>query len=336
MRSFRDMNPVTIGLASIGVIAALVAAAFAVGVLHLFEDTYSVEAVFSDASGVRVGDDVRVAGVKVGRVTSISADRDQGAVVIGLVVERSVDLGRKTTAEVSLDTLLGTKSVHLGGPVEPPFLADLDEAARVIPRSRTTTPFDVFDLTKVGTRAAQATDTERLNQMITQLADVTEGNRDDITRLVTAVADVSSALNERETQLRQLLERAEVLSATLAEKDRTLVALLDQSKPILDLVERREPDIRRALRDSAVTVDELGGVLARNKANIDEILTTLHPTIEILERRHADLDRSLAWLGAGALGLASATSHGPWEDIYIQSLGPDVIALLQSQLGGAP
>lgn len=336
MRSFRDMNPVVIGLVSVAVIAALVGAAFMVGILHIFESTYSVKAVFSDASGVRVGDDVRVAGVKVGRVTAIEADRERGNVVIHLAVESAVELGSKATAEVGLDTLLGTRSVHLGGPVVQPYLADVDEDRRIIPIDRTTTPFDVFELTKVGTRAVQATDTERLNRMITQLADVTEGNRHDITRLLTAVADVSAALNERDVQLRQLLDRADTLSGTLAEKDQTLIALLDQSKAILDVVERRRLDIRSTLRDSSVAVDELAGIIARNKAHIDEILTTLHPTIEMLDRRHADLERSLAWLGPGALGLASATSHGPWEDIYIQSLGPNVVTLLQSQLGGAP
>lgn len=333
MKSFRDRNPITIGIVSVGVITLLVAAAFMVGVLHIFEKAYPVQAVFADASGVRVGDDVRVAGVKVGRVTGVSPDRNKGNVVVDLNVDRSVDLGLETTAAVALDTLLGTKSVHLGGPVVEPYLAGLPAVRRVIPIERTRTPFDIFELTKVGTRAVQATDTERLNRMITQLADVTQGNRDDITSLLASVATVSEALNQRDAELRSLLERADTLSATLADKDQTLVALLDQSKTILDLVDRRQGDIARGLRDGSVAVDHLAGIVATNKSNLDEILTTLHPTVEILDRRQADLNRSLAWLGAGAFGLATATAHGPWEDIYVQSLGPDVVALLQAQLG---
>lgn len=336
MKSFRDRSPVAIGLVSVAVLSVLIAAAFAVGILHVFERTYEVRAVFADAAGVRVGDDVRVAGVKVGRVTDVSPDRSAGNVVVHLVVDASIELGQQTTAEVALDTLLGTKSVHLDGPVEAPFLASLPSESRVIPIDRTRSPFDVFELTKIGTKAVEATDTQRLNKLITQLADVTEGDRGDLSTLLLAVGEVSAALNEREAQLRSLLDRAEQLSATLAEKDATLVALLDQSKAILDVVERREPDIRRLLGDSSVAVDELAGIVARNRANLDEILTTLHPTIDILDRRHPDLQRSLAWLGAGALGLSSATSHGPWADIYIQSVGPDVIVLLQNQLGGQP
>lgn len=336
MKSFRDRNPVAVGLVSLSILSLLVAAAFAVGILRIFEDAYEVRAVFGDASGVRVGDDVRVAGVKVGRVTAVEPDRQAGTVVVRLAVDRGIALGPQTSAEVALDTLLGTKSVHLGGPVVEPYLGSLPAEDRVIPVERTRTPFDVFELTKLSTQTVQDIDTERLNRLITQLADVTEGDRGDLARLLQAVGDVSAALNARETQLRSLLERADQLSSTLAEKDAALVALLDHSKAILDVVERREPEIRRLLGDSSVAVSELAGIVARNKANLDEILTTLHPTVEILDRRHGDLERSLAWLGAGALGLASATSHGPWEDIYIQSVGPDVIALLQSQLGSQP
>jgi hypothetical protein len=77
-------------------------------------------------------------------------------------------------------------------------------------------------------------------------------------------------------------------------------------------------------------VEQLSGVVAAHKTQLDVILETLHPTIDIVERRQGDLDRSLSWLGGGALGLATASSKGPWQEIYIRSVGPDVVTLLQT------
>jgi phospholipid/cholesterol/gamma-HCH transport system substrate-binding protein len=329
LKSFRDRNPYVIGVVSVVVIGAFVAAAFAVGILHLGEHTYAVRGVFSDASGIRAGDDVKVAGVRVGRVTGVAADRRHGQVFVDFLVNDGIDLGPQTTAEVALQTLLGTKFLRLAGPVEGPYLADEPRSERVIPRERTKTPFDVFELTKVGTRTIQATNTEQLNRMITQLAAVTEGKHDQIALLVSSVTTVSDAITSRDAQLQELLQRADTLSATLADKDQTLVGLIDQSQGVLDLVNRRRTDLGRALDDGATTVEQLSAIVRTNKTDLDTILDTLHPTVDVLEKRQADIDRSLSWVGSGALGLSKAVSRGPWQEIYIRAVGPDVVTLLE-------
>ena len=184
MKSFRERNPYAIGIASVLFIGAFVGLAFMVGILHLFEKTYTVKAVFNDAAGVRSGVNVKVAGIKAGRVTGIKADRQQGKVIVSFVVNKGVHLGPDTHAEVALETLLGTKFLRLSGPVVQPYLEKMPDAQRVIPNDRTKTPFDVFDLVKVGTRSVQATDTGKLNQLIKDLADITEGKHDQLAQLL--------------------------------------------------------------------------------------------------------------------------------------------------------
>lgn len=334
MKSFRDRSPYLVGLVSVAVIGVLVAMAFSVGLLHVLERTYKVQAVFTDASGIGGSAVVRVAGVRVGRVTGVKADRNAGNVIVSMVVNDNVRLSaRNTTAEIALATLLGAKYVRLSGRVTAPYLKDLDPDRRVIPVERTKTPFDVFELARVGTRNIEATDTDKLNQFIVQLADITEGKKEEIQQLLEGLNKTATAIGSRDLQLRDLLEQADKLSATLAEKDQTLVALLDQSQGILDLVARRRGDIARGLGHTDVAVAQLAGILSAHKTEIDLILETLHPTLDILDRRQADLDRTLAYLGPGALGLARATAHGPWADIYIRTIGPGLIGLLQEQQG---
>ncbi len=333
MKSFADRNPYVIGIVSILVIAAATGMAFMVGILHLLEPTYDVQAVFNDAAGIRVGDEVRVAGVKAGRVDKVRADRQAGNVVVDLVVNKGVELGPETSAEVALETLLGTKFVRLSGPVAEPYLETLPKERRRIPLERTKTPFDVFELTRIGTRAAQQTDTDKLNRFITDLADITEGKHDQIKQLVEGIATVSDAVTQREQQLRSLLDRSEALSATLAEKDQTLVTLIDQSRGILTLIEQRKRDIAAGLESGAGAFDELALLVANARSSIDAILDTAHPTLAVLAKHYEEIDRTLAWVGPAAHGLAQGTSHGPWLDIYIRSVGPDFVCALRVVAG---
>lgn len=349
MKSFRDRNPYAIGIGSMLLIGVFVGAAFMVGVLHLLEHDYSVRAVFGDAAGIRSGADVRVAGIKAGRVSSVKADRDNGRILITLLVHKGVHLGPTTHAEIALETLLGTKYVRLSGdvPRQGPYLEDQrdksgacgpDWQKACVPFDRTKTPFDIFELTKIGTRSIEATDTAKLNDLIKDLATITAGKHDQVHELLDGLARVSAAVNDRDAQLRDLLDRFDKLSGLLADKDQTLVGLIDESQGVLDLVQRRRDDIASAIDSGDVAFQNLSGVLASSKTELGSILATLHPAIDVVDRHQQAIDRALSWVGDGSLGLAKATTHGPWEDVYVRSLGPDLVQVLHDSLhpGGAP
>src|SRR3954469_21216726 len=135
MKPFRERNPVTIGAVSIAVLIALLVAAFSADKLPFIGSGTSYPAAFSDLSGLKKGDDVRVAGVKVGKVTGIALEH--GEVVIKFTA-KGVHLGDQTTASIRVKTLLGTKYLAL----EPAGTGKLSSHAG-IPLTRTTTPFDV-------------------------------------------------------------------------------------------------------------------------------------------------------------------------------------------------
>lgn len=312
LNSFRDANPYLIGAISVAAIAGSVALAFAVGVLNLLEDTYRVTAVVADSAGITSGDDIRVAGVKAGRVTSVEADRDEGNVKLELAVNSDIDLGPNTEAEVTLETLLGTKYVRLSGPVQEPFLED----GAVIPIERTRVPFDVFELGRIGTEAIRETDTERLNLFVDQLATVSEDRREDLQNLLEGLRDVAGEVNDREDDLQRLFERVETISGTLADKDRVLVRLLDQSQGVLDVLEQRRQAFSDGLEGTEILTAQLASLTTEFEAVIDSLLGTVHDTATILDERQEDLDRALAYIGPGTLGLAQAVNHGPWADIF--------------------
>ena len=72
----------------------------------------------------------------------------------------------------------------------------------------------------------------------------------------------------------------------------------------------------------------LSGLLSANKGLLNSILATLHPTLDVITKNQQHVDAALSWLGPGSLGLAKATTHGPWADIYVRAVGPDVPGIL--------
>ena len=334
MKSFRDRNPYAVGIVSMLIIGLLTGLAFMVGLLHLLEDTYTMEGSFTDAAGLRNGDDVKLAGVKVGRVTGVEADREHGLVTVTWVVNSGVDIRSDAGADIALETLLGSKYIRITDPAKGDELyADLPREDRVVPVDRTTTPVDVFDLTREATQRIEQTDNDKLNELIKQLAAITEGKRATITDLIHSVGTLSSAINEREGELDALLKSADELAANLADKDQTLVALIDSSRTVLDFLIQRRDEMAAALGAGSDAVRSLSVLIDTNADELDAILDDLHPTLATVDANMPQLNRALAIAGPAFYGQSLAGTHGPWQDVYIASLGPDVLYVLD---GAAP
>jgi phospholipid/cholesterol/gamma-HCH transport system substrate-binding protein len=348
VRSFRDRNPYAVGIVSVLVIGAITGLAFMVGLLHLLEHTYTMEGTFTQAAGLRGGDDVKVAGVKVGRVTKIEADRREGLVRVQWVINDGVDIRDDAEADIALETLLGSKYIRIReAAAGDSLMADLPRAQRVIPYQecggdglcvkRTTTPQDIFDITRQATDRINQTNNERLNQLVLQLAGITEGKRATVTDLIKGIGDVSTAITARDGQLAELLDRADTLSANLAAKDQKLVRLIDSSKVLLDFLVLRRDELATALGSGSDAVQALSRLIDANRSQLDAILDDLGPTLATVDRNLPDLNAALAVAGPAFYGQALAGSHGPWQDIYIAALGPDIIGILEDATGqGTP
>src|ERR1044072_6192937 len=102
LKSFRDRNKIVVGLISLAAIGTILVATFLVGSLGLLEGGYYMSGTFVDSGGLRTGNDVRVAGVRVGKVTEVRPDYGQGNVVVTWKVDTDVRLGRATRALCTL------------------------------------------------------------------------------------------------------------------------------------------------------------------------------------------------------------------------------------------
>ena len=131
MKPFRERNPVIIGAISLAVIAALILAAFRAQDLPLIGGGDTYYAAFTEAGGLKPNDEVRIAGVRVGKVEKVELDGDH--VKVTFRVETDAEFGTETGAAIKVKTLLGAMFLAL----EP---AGRRPARRRAPRSRSSAP----------------------------------------------------------------------------------------------------------------------------------------------------------------------------------------------------
>jgi phospholipid/cholesterol/gamma-HCH transport system substrate-binding protein len=81
--------------------------------LNTLKDGYVVNAKFDDASGIVSGSDVRIGGVKVGVVDTMTLDNKTFRAIVGLKLSHGVDVPADSTAIIKGDGLLGSKFVAL-------------------------------------------------------------------------------------------------------------------------------------------------------------------------------------------------------------------------------
>lgn len=308
---FRERNPVVIGAVGIGVIAALLLLAFNIDSLPLLGGR-SYSAAFSEAGGLKIGDDVRVAGVKVGKVTRV--DLDGGHVRVDFRVNRDTVLGRETSASVRIKTILGQKFLALA-PAGPGQL-------RQIPLSRTTPAYDVVEAFSDLATTTGAIDTGQLAQALDTVATTFRDSPDEVRAAVDGLGRLSRTIASRDQQIRSLLESANGVTGVLAARNTQLVRLLGDGDLLLQELRRRRADISALLASTVRLSQQLTALVRENRAAIGPALARVRNVLATLQANQDNLDRSIALLAPFVRVFANTTGNGRWFDTYIQNLVP--------------
>lgn len=314
----RERNPIVVGAISITVLTALMVFAFFLNEFTFITGRYITEADFADAAGLTEENEVRVAGLKVGKVRSIElvgpGDRED-RVRLTLEIDNGVRLGDATTAEIKLKTLLGQKFVSLTPRGGAPFL---DEGGR-IPLERTRIPFELFQAQNRSVGKLGQLDAEALNDALRELAAVTDDPEGDFGRALDGLARATRALSERDEELESLLENAEPVVDALASRSDALARILDEGAEILGVLEARREALKGFVRGTDRMAGEIGGLLQDTRADLDPALRDLHTVLEVLEANIPELEDTVRVLGTDSESFARVFLQGNWGNVWLQS-----------------
>jgi len=330
MRSFRSRNPIPIGITGLVVLGlALVVAMFSDD-LPIIGGGTSYSAEFSEAAGLEPDDEVRIAGVKVGKVSDVELEGDRVIVTFRV---KDAWVGDRTSAAIKIKTVLGQKYLAL----EPDGREVLDPADR-IPRERTTAPYDVLEAFRGLAETTNQIDTAQLAQSFEVIANTFDDTPDDVRGALNGLQSLSKTISSRDTQLAQLLDNTRQISQTLADRDEQVVKLLQDGNLLLDEVSKRRDAIATLLTGTKTLATELKGLVDDNSKQLKPVLTSLDQLTGMLARNQDALGRGIKNMAPFVRLFNNAVGNGRWFDNYICGLLPPQLGPLNEKgcLGKKP
>ncbi|QKW38601.1 MCE family protein [Actinomadura sp. NAK00032] len=322
LKSLRDVNQKVVAIVTLTALGAACVFAFAIGQLHLFDRGYTMSGEFSDTAGLKKGQDVRVAGVKSGRVTSVEPDFKHGKIIVKWHVNAGIDLGPKTRAEVQTTTLLGGRYLRLSGPVSKPYMADVSESKRRIPLERTSVPFTVPEALEGAQNIVGKLDEKSIDKLLTEVNKIRSPGAAKLNRVLTNVQDLSRMLNDSYPQIQKLIESSKTITGTLASKDEQLREIINSSQVLLKALVRRRNELAATIGQGNRTVQTLSNVISKNQKQLDSLLDNLHLLTTRLAPNMDALNTDLSLLGPTFQQVANLKGNGPWIEGVLTGLGP--------------
>ena len=315
MIPFRERNPVTIGAVSIIVIALLIGLSFKADSLPLIGGGTTYYADFAEAGGLKSGDEVRIAGVRVGKVSSIELDGDH--VKVAFKVKSDADFGDETGAAIKIKTLLGAMFLDL----EPGGKGQLSKGA-TIPVSRTQSPYDVVEAFSGLADTAGKIDTDQLANALTTLSDLTRSTPASFRNALSGVSRLSRNLAAKDQRIDTLLKNLDKVTGTLDERDQDIVGLMGDATTLFDALVKRRQAVHNLLVSTTTLSKQLNGLINDSRADLKPALTHLDSVVKVLNKNEDNLDQTLRLAGPFYRVFANVLGNGPWFDSYIQNMPP--------------
>jgi phospholipid/cholesterol/gamma-HCH transport system substrate-binding protein len=309
MKSMKERNQVSVAIWGTVIAAAVVLLSMNLRDLPFVHSEHTYYADFANADGLKSGDDVRVEGVSVGSVKSVTVQGDH--VHVKFAVKSDLELGGTSRASIEVATVLGNLFMQ----VESAGAGHLTAGA-TIPVSRTVVPYSLLGALNAFGEFSEKTDIPTLQKSLRTLATTMSGIAPaDAKAALRGLADVSSALAGKQQQVSQILQAAGSIVHTLNKNSGALVGLLVQGDEFLKLVEQRHAVVSRLLRDTALLGAQLRTLMTRNGAQLDTLLASLDSVTALLAKEKQQLQDSVGYLGQFGVNITNVTGSGPWLDL---------------------
>jgi phospholipid/cholesterol/gamma-HCH transport system substrate-binding protein len=306
-------HPVLTGAIGLIVLALVALGAFSWPNLPGIAGT-TYTANFTEAAGLTSGNEVRVAGVKVGSVRSVRLAGDHVRVRFRV---KDAWVGDASTVAIKIRTLLGAKYLAVD-----PLGESKQDPDEPIPTSRTTSPYDVTQALSQLSDTLSAIDTDQLAASFRAVADTFRSTPPEVRSALDGLSRLSRTISSRDAQLAELVRNTRQITDQLQAENGQFEALLRDGNLLLREVQRRRDAIGSLLTGTQRLAAELTGLVADNTSQLAPTLAQLDKVTDVLERNQASLNKALALAGPYYRLVGNTIGNGRWFDAYLCGLVP--------------
>ena len=286
--------------------------AMKIGNLQLFSHTYGLSAVFSDASGVFKGDEVKLAGVDVGRVTG--TEIENGKAVVHFDVDKDVKLTQNSIVAIRWRNILGLRFLY----VYPGNGSGRDlHAGDVVPITHTQDAGDIGQFLNELGPILQAINPDQANAFLDSVNQALGGSEVAIRALLDNASVLSSSLGSKDKQIGALVQNSAKVMAAYASQSQNLGAILDDLDTLGGKLAGINGEIDSLITNFADVQQQLDRIMVRNRSNIDATLSGLQSVTGTLASNRRNLGRALCSLPTGLAPYEDTSSWGQWFNVRV-------------------
>ena len=313
MRHKREMISVTI----FTVVMLLVAAGLVVVFGQFrFASTNTYHANFTDASRLKAGEDVRIAGVQVGSIKSVKLKNDN-TVDVKFTLNDRYQLYSSSRAVIRYQNLVGDRYMEItSGPGE---LRKLPAGGTVVLAN--TQPALDLDALLGGLRpVVKGLDGKKVNEITAAMIEALQGQGGALSDLLSNTGSFSQTLADRDQLIGDTITNLNTVLGTVDAKGAQFNTSIDQLQQLITgLAEGRDP-IAGAIGPLASAENDLTEMLQKSRRPVQGVIENARPFAQRMYERRAEVNPVIENLAENYLRLNALGAYGAFFNIYYCSV----------------
>jgi phospholipid/cholesterol/gamma-HCH transport system substrate-binding protein len=276
--------------------------------------TTGYQAVFSDVTGLTVGDDVDIAGVRVGDVTSISVYQ-RNLALVGFAVQAGRQLPASVTATIKYLNIVGQRYIELGQGTGPP--GSILAPRGTIPLAQTTPALDLTALFNGFQPLLAALSPGDVNKLASEIIAVFQGESPNIDALVLTIGSLTTALATKDQVIEDVIGNLNSVLHTITSRGNALAGLVTTLQQLVSgLAADRQP-IGSAIAAISSLNSATAGLLQVGRAPLSQDITQLGRLAGNLAANSGTVSTFLQNLPRKMADITRLASYGSWLNFYL-------------------
>jgi phospholipid/cholesterol/gamma-HCH transport system substrate-binding protein len=286
----------------------------------LDRNTYTVAATFDDVTGLLPNDNVKIAGVAIGKVSEVRLV--DGRARVSMKLRKGYRVPSDTEAAVRWRNLLGQRYVYLYPGTSPVVMAK----GATIEKTRS-----VVDLGELFNRLGpivRAIDPQQVNTFLDSIVQALDGNEGAVRSVIADLGTVTEAIAARDQAIGRLLDNLSAVSDAIVNRDAQIRQTLDNLVALATTFSENTAIVDRAISNVGSISQDLAALLSANRSQIDSIIGNLVVVVKTVQAKLPQLNEVLSGLDQASAALFRSARYGEWLNQALPcgrvTLGPGI------------
>jgi phospholipid/cholesterol/gamma-HCH transport system substrate-binding protein len=281
-----------------------------------FGGSTAYRALFTDATGLMKGDDVRIAGVRVGEIDGVSVTRhgDRSLALVSFSVQSDRPLADSTLAQIRYRNLVGQRYVALS---EGAGSGERLGADGTIPLRQTQPALDLTVLFNGFKPLFAALNPEDVNAFAMEIIKTLQGEGGNINSLLGHTASLTSTLADRDEVIGRTVDNLNQVLGTVDERDKQLDTLIVELQRFVSGLAQDREAIGASLTNIANLADATSQLVEQGRPAIRSDVQELGKVAGTLDDNKAIVDGVLKRLPNKLNTITRTATYGSWFNFYL-------------------